>query len=412
MTLLLLLACGADDATVADHDHEDLATGQHGHDSWASADHTHPDTGNADPDRYTDEEAVAAVQNDDPWTDPDRANLENLWHQHDRGYQWLDDNRWTMDNRTDPPGASDAHELVQMFHETPECDDSMAFADCNSTAALKFYVNGPRITDHDWSEAGFATAAVRQYNTHASGLYLVSFGRNFTPTDYGYGVIAPSGIHLEPHGEHQALRIDGTENAGENARIDVMAGATGLAIYGSDQPAGYCEELGRDCDQTRIATLRSGILRLEDLTVERSADDARNGGVVWVSDTSVGIEHFYSWHTDSGSGLPVHCTWNDTVTDHSLVRVTAYSTSPDLTVAHSYAIVDVWGPGNAPASCTATQNIKTNAAGVYGYDFSTSVAAGGGYSVAILGADEAPLDPGAWDEADRPAFFYEVIEPL
>jgi len=168
------------------------------------------------------------------------------------------------------------------------------------------YVNGPRITDNDWSEAGWAKAATLRYNTHASGLYLVSFGQNFTPTDYGYGVIAPSGLHLEPHGAHQAIRIDGTGNAGENMRIDVMAGATGLSVYGSETEALSCEELGFACEETRLAIFRGGIFRLEDATVERSAVDARDAGVVTVADSSLGIEHFYSWHDDAETGLPAH----------------------------------------------------------------------------------------------------------
>ncbi len=409
--LWFVLACGDEDpAPVEGDDTADYALAEHEHASegpYAAEDHDHEAA-----DRYTDEEAVAAVQNDDPWHDRDRANLQNLWHDHERGYMWLDANRWTMDNRTDPAAVGDRHELVQMFHETLECDDTMAFADCNSTSALKVYVNGPRITDNDWSETGWANAAVRRYNTHASGMYLVSFGQNFTPTDYGYGVIAPSGLHLEPHGAHQAIRVDGTGNAGENVRIDVMAGATGLAIYGSETEALYCEELGFACEDTRVATFRGGILRLEDLTVEQSATDARNAGVVTVSSTSVGVEHFYTWHTDSETDLPVHCTWNDTVTDDSLVKLTPYSTSPDLLTAHSYAIVAVWGPGNAPVACTDGQNIKTDAAGVYGYDAGATVEAGGGFSVAILGSDEEPLWPGDWQEADRPSFLYEVIEPL
>ena len=66
----------------------------------------------------------------------------------------------------------------------------------------------------------------------------------------------------------------------------------------------------------------------------------------------------------------------------------------------------------APSACTATQNIKTNASGVYGYAFDASTAALGGFSVAILGPDSAPLDPGVWDEQDRPSFSYEVVDAL
>ncbi len=290
MLLIWMLACGDED--VDDHDHAvDTSVPDHDHTAgdWAASDHEHE--AGEEHERYTDDEAVAAIQNDDPWHDRDRANLRNLWHDDDRGYMWLDQNRWTMDNRTDPAAVGERYELVQMFHETLECDDSMAFADCNSTSALKIHANGPRITDNDWSEEGWAAAAVRQYHTHASGLYLVSFGQNFAPTDYGYGVIAPSGIHLEPHGAHQALRIDGTGNAGENMRIDVMAGATGQAIYGSTTEALYCDELGFACDETRLQILRGGIVRFEDITMERSAIDARNAGVVTVSDTSLGVEH-------------------------------------------------------------------------------------------------------------------------
>lgn len=352
MLLAFALACATE--TIPDvppHGHDGAAdTGavrhDHGHDlPEHDHDHEHPAS-----EPYTDERAVAAVQNDDPWSDPERANLEHLWHHDARGYQWLERARWTMDNRTDPPGVGERHELLQLFHETVACADGDDFADCNSTAALKIYANGPRIDTHDWSPEGYAAAAVRPQHTHASGIYLVSFGQNFVPADVGYGVIAPSGVHLEPHGAHQALRVDGTGNAGQNVRIDVMAGGTGLAVYGSEAPAAYCEELGLACDETRLATLRGGVVRLEDVTVERSIEDARGAGVVTVSADSVGVEPFYSWHTDDETGLPVHCAWNDTVTDDSVVRISAYTSSPDLVVAHSYAVVSVWGPGNAPAS--------------------------------------------------------------
>ena len=94
-------------------------------------------------DGYTDADALAAVQNDDPWTDPDWAVVENLWSVTDYGYHWLDSSRWTMDNRSDPPGADPRHELIQFFHETPECTDKSTFSDCNSTSAIKIYANGP-----------------------------------------------------------------------------------------------------------------------------------------------------------------------------------------------------------------------------------------------------------------------------
>jgi len=364
------------------------------------------------PDGYTDEDAVAAVQNDDPWTEPDRANLQSLWSTTDYGYQWLDSSRWTMDNRADPAGGSPRHELVQMFHETPECTEHSTFADCNATGALKFYVNGPRITDNDWSEAGYAAAAVRRYHTHTSGIYLVSFGQYGTVTDYAYALIPPSGLHLEPHGAHQALRIDGTANSGENIRIDASAGSTGIAIYASADAGLYCDDLSLDCEDTYSLYLRGGRLHLEDLQIERSATDARDAGVSTLHDTSLGVEHFYSWHERDG-GLPVHCTWNTTVTGDSLISVQPYSTSPDLTVAHSYAVIDVWGPGSAPTDCLDSQSIKTDAAGVYGYTFPASHTAEGGFSVVILGPEEsAPLYPGDWQEGQRPAFLYEVIDAL
>ena len=370
------------------------------------------DTGTPSGAAYTDDDAVAAVQNPDPWSDPERANLQHLWSQGPYGYQWLKDSRWTMDNRSDPPGEQPRHELAQMFHETPECVDGSTFADCDTTGALKIYVNGPRITDNDWSEAGFAAAAVRPYNTHASGLYLVSFGVPSFVSDFAYGLIAPSGIHLEPHGAHQALRIDGTGNSGDNIRIETMLGATGIAIYEGGSPGLYCEALGRDCSRSVPLYIRGGTLHLEDLTIERTHQDARNAGIVSVGLSSLGIEPFYSWHVDSDTGLPVHCAWNTTVTDASIVRVFAHSTSPDLLVAHSYAVVDTWEPGAAPAACTGAQNIKTNASGVYGYSFDASTVALGGFSVAILGPDSTPLDPGAWDELDRPAFSYDVVDAL
>ena len=64
----------------------------------------------------------------------------------------------------------------------------------------------------------------------------------------------------------------------------------------------------------------------------------------------------------------------------------------------------------APESCTGGQSIKTNAAGVYGYSFPTTLLSSGGFSVAILG--ETVLDPGSWDEADRPSFLVEVLEGM
>ena len=63
-------------------------------------------------------------------------------------------------------------------------------------------------------------------------------------------------------------------------------------------------------------------------------------------------------NTDAETGLPVHCTWNTLVDEDSMIKVQPYSTSPDLVEAHSYAIVDVWGPGGAPTACTDGQSIK------------------------------------------------------
>ena len=100
------------------------------------------------------------------------------------------------------------------------------------------------------------------------------------------------------------------------------------------------------------------------------------------------------------------------VSDNSIVKIQPYSSSPDLNEAHSYVIVDVWGPGNAPSECTVTQNIKTDSSGVYGYSFPSSYISEGGFSVAILGSSETPLYPGDWQESDRPAFLYEIINPL
>ena len=367
----------------------------------------------ADPvDPYTDADALAAIQNDDPWNYPNLANIQNLWSKNDYGYQFLENSRWTMDNRSNPPGDSTRMELIQFFHETPECGPTSTFADCNATAAAKFYINGPRITDHNWTADGFREAALRKYHTHASGMYMVSFGQYGTVTDYPHGLIAPSGIHLEPHGAHQAIRIDGTGNSGDNIRIDTTYGSKGIAIYASPSTGLYCDDLGYDCSKSYPLYLRGGTLHLEDLTVERSAIDARNGGAATLFEQSMGIEHFYSWHDDADSGLPVHCAWNKTVTDDSIIKVQPYSTSPDLVEAHSYVVVDVWGPGQAPTSCTQVQSIKTDAAGVYGYSFPGSHLTEGGFSVAILGSDTSPLYPGDWAEGDRPSFLFEVVEPL
>ncbi len=366
--MIWLLACGgAEDTALAEHEHE-LAEHEH-----ELAEHEHEPT-------------------------------EAAEHEH----ELLP--RVTLDNRTDPPAVGVREELMQFFHETTECTAGMDFADCNSTGALKFYVNGPRITDNDWTPQGFEQAALVTHHTHASGMYLVSFGQSFVPADVGYAVIAPSGIHLEPHGAHQALRIDGTGNSGENVRIDVAKGATGISIYGSPAKGLYCDALGLLCESSDLLHLRNGTLHFEDVVIERSATDGRNGGVFVVHPDSLGVEHFYSWH--SQDGLPAHCTWADRVTDDSLIRVQAYGTSPDLRVAHSYSLVDVWGPGNAPDSCREGQSIKTDAAGVYGYDFGDSVEEGAGFSVVLLGPDEEPLHPGDWGESDRPSFLFEVIEPL
>ncbi|MBM4390233.1 MAG: hypothetical protein FJ090_03855 [Deltaproteobacteria bacterium] len=370
------------------------------------------DDGGTTVDTYTDEDAIAAVQNSDPWNQPDQANLQYLWSSTDYGYQWLENSRWTMDNRSNPAGEAPRHELVQMFHETTACTESSTFADCNSTAALKFYVNGPSTEDNDWSVAGYEKQAVKHHNTHASGIYLVSFGQGSTVTDYASALIPPSGIHLEPWGAHQAIRVDGSQNSGDNVRIDTTPGSTGIAVYQSESAASTCSVVRTDCETSYPLYLRGGTLHLEDLSVERSADDGRGAGPENVYTESVGIEHFYSWHTDEVTGLPVHCTWNTRLTDDSFVRVQAYTTSDQLLVAHSYAVVDVWGPGNAPPSCTGTQLIKTDAAGVYGYGYAASTMANGGFSVAILGPDSMPLYPGDWGEADRPSFLYEVIEPL
>ncbi|MEC7984784.1 MAG: hypothetical protein VX278_06455 [Myxococcota bacterium] len=361
---------------------------------------------------YTDEDALSAIQNDDPWGNPDRANLQHLWSRTDYGYLFLENSRWTMDNRSNPAGETPRHELIQFFHETPECIQGSTFSDCNSTSALKLYVNGPRITDNNWSADGFAEAAVRNYHTHASGMYMVSFGQNSYVTDYEHGLIAPSGIHLEPHGAHQALRIDGTGNSGENIRLDISTGSKGIAIYTSPSEGLYCDELGVDCARTYPLHLRGGTVRLEDIEMERSATDARNAGVATLFTDALGIEHFYSWHTDDALGVPVHCTWNERVSSDSIVKLTPYSTSPDLSDAHSYVIVDVWGPGAAPPACTAAQSVKTNAAGVYGYSFPANFVAQGGFSVAILGIGGMALNPGDWDESDRPSFLFEVLDPI
>jgi len=364
---------------------------------------------------YTDEMAVNAVQNRDPWTDPDAANLTDLWSKTERGSHHLTESRWTMDNRTDPAGATPRHELIQMFHETPECIDGATFAECNSTAALKMYVNGPRVTDHDWSEGGLTDAARKFYHTHASGMYVVSFGQGSSVSDMAYGLIPPSGIHLEPHGAHQALRIDSTQNSGENIRIDTTIGSTGIAIYESPLTSPLCEEMPGDCELSHPLYIRGGRLHLEDIEVERSVVDARGSGPATLHGETMGIEHMYSWHIGSGYALdvPVHCTWNRRATSDTIVKLTPYGTSPDLAVSHTYTIVDVWGPGEAPEACRETQNIKTDAAGVYGYTFPSSMIEEGGFSVAMLGPDSFDaLDPGMWQEAERPSFLFELIEPL
>ena len=162
---------------------------------------------------YSDEDAIVAIQNSDPWNNPDEANIQYLWSQNSYGYQFLENSRWTMDNRSDPAGSLPRHELIQIFHETAMCTENSSFSDCNGTAGIKIYANGPQIVDHDWSDSGYAAAALRTHHTHASGMYIVSFGQASTVTDYEFELIPPSGIHLEPHGAHQALRIDGVTPA-------------------------------------------------------------------------------------------------------------------------------------------------------------------------------------------------------
>ena len=365
---------------------------------------------------YTDDMAVAAVQNLDPWSDPDAANLTDLWSKTERGFHHLTEARWTMDNRSDPAGLMPRHELVQMFHETPECVDGSTFADCNSTGALKMYVNGPRITDHDWSDDGFNAAARRPYNTHASGIYIVSFGQGSTVSDMPYPLIPPSGIHLEPRGDHQGLRIDGGHNSGENIRIDTTLGATGISILEGPVPSPLCGEMPGECERSHPLYIRGGRLHLEDIEVARSAVDSRGMGIATLHSESLGIEQFYSWHIDAelSLGVPVHCTWNSRVSSDTMVKLTPYSTSPDLAVTHSYVIMDVWGPGDAPEACRVPQNIKTDAyGGVYGHSFGASMVEQGGFTVALLGPEsDAALDPGVWRESRRPSFMFELFEPL
>jgi hypothetical protein len=356
--------------------------------------------------RYEDAEAVAAVQNFDPFTD-DEPNLQALWSNTDGGLWWLNQGEWYGDNRRDPAGSYPSHELIELYHETTECEEGMAFADCNATGGLKMYVNGPRITDNDWSEEGWLKAAARPYHTHTSGLYMVSFGVVSTVSDYGQ-LIPPSGLHLEPWGAHQALRIDGTANAGDNIRVELSDGATGLAVYSTGTAALSCEELGRECDESYPLYLRGGRIHLEDLQIERSVDDHRGVGILAYGAATLGVKRLieYSWSSDEG--LNAYCLFNTQVSSDTLVFLDAYG-------LHSRTfeprLVDVWGPGDAPAECAGVQSITTTSGGTYGYGSPTAtMAAMGGFRVVMVDA-EGPIEPADFVE-DYPVVRYELVEPI
>jgi hypothetical protein len=361
---------------------------------------------------YTDADAVAAVQNDDPWGDPSGPNLQSLWSAWDVGYMQLDNGRWTWDNRAIPPGHSPTRELAELYHETPACGADRSFADCDTTAAMKIYVNGPDRETNDWSAAGWARMAAVPRHTHALGLYLVSFGRESTPSDWPYALIPPSGILLEPHGAHQALRIDGTGNTGDNVRIETTLGATGIAVYEGEIPGLYCDDLGRDCTRSYPLWLRGGRLHLEDLETERSAEDARGGGVFWTHGQTLGVEPFTTWHIDPALGVPAHCVYATRATARSLVRVQPHGAAAAWPEAHTYVVLESWGAGGAPPECTAAQLIFTEAAGVYGVDPGAARAAGPGFRVALLGGGPVAIDPAEFGEGAAPSFLFELIEPL
>ncbi|MFZ5477553.1 MAG: hypothetical protein ACOZNI_12325 [Myxococcota bacterium] len=353
---------------------------------------------------YTDAQAVAAVQNADPFTNDD-PNLRSLWSNTEGGIWWLNEAQWYGDNRHDPPGRLPTSELVELYHETAECGATSAFSDCDATGGIKLYANGPRITDNDWSAAGYAAAATRAYHTHASGMYLVSFGQYATVTDYGQ-LIPPSGIHLEPHGAHQGLRVDGTGNAGDNVRIDLAMGGTGLAVYTSPDTALYCQELGRDCADAYPLYLRGGTLHLEDLAFERSVDDHRGSGAFTAGAASLGVRRLveYSW---AEAGMYAWCVYNTKVTAESLVFVRPYGVHAR---AFDARLLDTWGPGEAPDACVGTQLVTTSA-GTYGYGVpDDATAALPGFRVVLVDAD-GPMDPAVFVE-DHPVVSYEVVEPI
>ena len=356
--------------------------------------------------RYTDEEAVAAVQNFDPFTE-DEPNLQALWSNTEGGLWWLNEGEWYGDNRRDPAGTMPSHELIELYHETTECEEGMAFADCNATGGIKMYVNGPRITDNDWSEEGWLKSAARPYHTHASGLYMVSFGVVSTVSDYGQ-LIPPSGLHLEPWGAHQALRIDGTANAGDNIRVELSDGATGLAVYSTGTPALSCDSIGRECDESYPLYLRGGRIHLEDLQVERSVDDHRGAGILTWGAATLGVKRLIEYSWDSQEELDAYCLFNSEVGTDTLVFLEPYG-------LHSRSfeprLLDVWGPGEAPSECTGVQSITTSAGGTYGYGAPSSAMAGlGGFRVVLVDAD-GPIGPADFVE-DYPVVSYELIEPI
>ncbi len=329
------------------------------------------------------------------------------------GFWRLRDNKLYMDNRAKPKGSGQAQQLLELYHETKACDPAHPFEFCNSAPAMRLFLNGPE-QNTSFETPGLVEAAKGYYNTHASAMFVQSFGRGSTVSDMGQ-VIPPSGIHMEPYGQHQAIRVDGSYNLGVQMRLEPAKSSTGLAIYGAPtlapQTQLVCTALGLSCDgPTTLAHFRDGLIINEDTFERRSMSNQASMAYGGVS-KSFGSEMFTHWHTTADSSVPRHCVWHTKVEATSIIRVSAYERG-ELEAAHSYAVETVWGPGEAPQDCTKSQNIKTDAGGVYGGGaVPESMTALGGFSVAILGPDGS-LDPGAWSQNDRPVFLYEVLGAL
>lgn len=342
--------------------------------------------------------------------------------ENNEGFIKWDTYRLYFDNRKTPSSTSSSkpyQNALEIYNETKECDPTKSFADCDSTSGIKIFLNAPnpQVANARSSDPAIA-AALRPNNTHASGIYITSYGREATvtpdPKSSPITLIAQSGIHLEPHGSHQGLRIDGTNNSGTDLRIDLSQGSTGIAVYGSPDTKGtYCDYLKLNCERTVAMRLTNGIMELQNIQIARSITRQDTMSYA-LANQALGVEVFTHWHTTGSNDMtPIHCVYNSTVTADSIIKLNAYKRASSMKGAHSYAVKDVWGPKQIPSDCKGPQLIKTDSAGTYSNGApSDDLTLTGGFSVYILGSSAAPLDPGAWSQQDRPSFIYEIIQPL